>query len=112
MPGEFALPSLEIHNFRGLRELKISRLGRANLIVGKNNVGKTTVLEALRIYARPGSIDDLLQLLVSRDEIPTPRKDTRDQIICPLPTKLRCFSLPQGRTQERKPNSYWADRQA
>ena len=60
VPGELALPSLGIHNFRGLRELKISRLGRSNLITGKNNVGKTTILEALRLYCHPGSANVLL----------------------------------------------------
>ena len=63
------LDSLEIQNFRGLRELRIEHLGRVNLIVGKNNVGKTSVLEALRLYSKPASIDILLSLLESRDEI-------------------------------------------
>lgn len=41
------LRSLTIKNFRGLRELTIEPLARVNLIAGKNNVGKTGVLEAL-----------------------------------------------------------------
>ncbi len=41
------LRSLTIKNFRGFRELKIEPLARVNLIAGKNNVGKTGVLEAL-----------------------------------------------------------------
>lgn len=41
------LRSLTIKNFRGFRELKIDPLARVNLIAGKNNVGKTGVLEAL-----------------------------------------------------------------
>jgi energy-coupling factor transporter ATP-binding protein EcfA2 len=69
VPGPLALPSLEIHNFRGLRELKISRLGRANLIVGKNNVGKTSVLEAIHLYCRPGSVEILREQLDARDEV-------------------------------------------
>ena len=69
MPGELALPSLEIHNFRGLRELKIERLGRANLIVGKNNTGKSSVLEALRIYASLVPSTGILEVLRSRDEL-------------------------------------------
>lgn len=55
MPGTLVLDSLEIHNFRGLRDLRIKDLGRANLIVGNNNVGKTTVLEVLRFYTRSTS---------------------------------------------------------
>ncbi len=81
MAKELALPSLEIHNFRGLRELKIKRLGRANLIVGKNSVGKTSLLEALRLYAALGDDSALLEILESRDEIETnrSRRDTRDK---------------------------------
>ena len=45
------LNSLEIKNFRILEDFHVSKLGRVNLIVGKNNSGKSTVLEALRIYA-------------------------------------------------------------
>lgn len=45
------LDSLIIKNFRSLAHLEVSKLGRVNLIVGKNNSGKSTVLEALRIYA-------------------------------------------------------------
>ncbi len=73
MPGELALPSLEIHNFRGLQQLNISRLGRANLLTGKNNVGKTSVLEAIRLYARPASPELLLEILDAREEVGTTR---------------------------------------
>jgi ABC-type phosphonate transport system ATPase subunit len=45
------LGSLRIQGFRGFRDLTIPRLGRVNLIVGRNNVGKTTILEALSVYA-------------------------------------------------------------
>ncbi len=69
MANDLILDSLEIRNFRGLRELRIARLGRVNLIVGKNNVGKSSVLEALRIYSDPGSIEVLLDVFESRDEL-------------------------------------------
>lgn len=64
---DLILDSLEVQNYRGLRELRIERLGRVNLIVGKNNVGKTSVLEALRLYSKPGSSEIVLDLLESRD---------------------------------------------
>lgn len=31
------LPSLEVQGFRGFQDLRIEKLGRVNLIVGKNN---------------------------------------------------------------------------
>jgi AAA15 family ATPase/GTPase len=45
------LNSLVIKNFRILEDFSIDKLGRVNLIVGKNNSGKSTLLHALRIYA-------------------------------------------------------------
>ena len=48
------LPSLVIKNFRGIDELTIPRLGRVTLLAGKNGVGKTTVLDAVRVWADRG----------------------------------------------------------
>ncbi len=62
------LDSLEIREFRTFKHLQIERLGRVNLIVGKNNVGKSSVLEALRLYAQRGNPALLWNLLRSRDE--------------------------------------------
>ncbi len=45
------LDSLHIVDFRMLEDFQVAKLGRLNLIVGKNNSGKSTVLEALREYA-------------------------------------------------------------
>ena len=41
------LKSLRIQNFRNLVDLKIDRLGRVNLFTGRNNSGKTSLLEAV-----------------------------------------------------------------
>ena len=43
----------KVRNFRGLRKLDISSLERVNLIAGKNNVGKTALLEALFLHSGP-----------------------------------------------------------
>jgi predicted ATP-dependent endonuclease of OLD family len=48
-----SLESFTIHQFRGLRDLKLDSLGQINLLVGINNSGKTSVLEALAIYCHP-----------------------------------------------------------
>lgn len=59
------LDSLLIKNFRSLEHLEVPRLGRVNLIVGKNNTGKSSVLEALRIYA--GNAQRPLLELIARE---------------------------------------------
>lgn len=54
-PLQMSLPleSFSIHAFRGLKEVELRGLGRVNILVGRNNSGKTSVLEALATYARP-----------------------------------------------------------
>ena len=59
------LNSLKIKRFRALEDFSVSRLGRVNLIVGKNNAGKSTVLEALQIYAAGGRVS-LLETLAKQ----------------------------------------------
>ena len=45
--------TFRVRNFRGLRNLDIDSLERVNLIAGKNNVGKTALLEALFLHTGP-----------------------------------------------------------
>jgi energy-coupling factor transporter ATP-binding protein EcfA2 len=44
---------LTIHALRGIRNLELSNLGQVNLLVGENDSGKTTVLEALALCCNP-----------------------------------------------------------
>ncbi len=44
---------IDIEAFRGLRSLKLDNLGRVNLLMGPNNSGKTSVLEAVSIVSMP-----------------------------------------------------------
>ncbi|MDQ2903107.1 MAG: AAA family ATPase [Ktedonobacteraceae bacterium] len=62
------LNSLEIRNFRAFEHLQIERLGRVNLIVGKNNVGKTSLLEAIQLYASRGAPLLIWEILGRREE--------------------------------------------
>ena len=47
--------TFRVRNFRGLRNLDIDSLERVNLIAGKNNVGKTALLEALWLHSGPNA---------------------------------------------------------
>ncbi len=87
MSDELILPNLEIQGFRAFRKLQIERLGRVNLIVGKNNVGKTSVLEALWLYANP-SPRVLRELISARDEFDQPQG--------PRPNGSRSSPVPIG----------------
>ena len=59
---------LTIRNFRGIKELTLPQLGRVNLLTGKNNTGKTSVLEALQLHAQNGSPSAIHKILLSREE--------------------------------------------
>ena len=47
------IENLYINNYRGIQNLKIAKLGSVNIFVGDNNTGKTSVLEAIQIFANP-----------------------------------------------------------
>lgn len=93
------LNSLEIKNFRALEDFRVEKLGRVNLIVGKNNSGKSTVLEALRIYAANGNPELLQEIAMSHDE---PCLQTLPNHIKAIPFKDFFFGrmLPQNKNQE------------
>ncbi|MGK7961333.1 AAA family ATPase [Crocosphaera sp.] len=62
------LQSLHIENFRGFQEFDLENLGRINLLVGENNSGKTSILEALRILLSDGNLNLIIQLMNYRGE--------------------------------------------
>ncbi|MCY4520596.1 MAG: AAA family ATPase [Caldilineaceae bacterium] len=62
------LPSLSIKGFRGIRDLAIKRLGHVTLIAGKNNSGKTSILEAVRLLMEGGSLGTIREILQLREE--------------------------------------------
>lgn len=62
------LGSFQIDNFRLFQNLEVRNLRRVNLIVGKNNSGKSAFLEALELYASNASVGTLLDLIEARQE--------------------------------------------
>lgn len=53
------IPSLHISGFKLFRDLKLPKLGSLNLFVGKNNTGKTCLLEAVELYVSSSPWDVL-----------------------------------------------------
>ena len=66
---ELHLPDLSISGFRGIAQLSIERLGRVTLLTGRNGVGKSTVLEAIRVFAGRSDPTILEAVLEERGEI-------------------------------------------
>ena len=62
------IESLLIRNFRIFEELTFRHFSRVNLIVGKNSIGKSTLLEAIQIYGNKANPKVLYDLIAARDE--------------------------------------------
>ncbi len=62
------LDHLYIRNFRLFEDLKIDGLKQVNLFAGKNNTGKTILLEALRIWAAKGDPTVVNHLIAQRGQ--------------------------------------------
>ena len=58
--------SLKVSGYRGLKSVEIERLGRVNLVAGRNNSGKTSLLEAVFLLAHGGRPDVALNANVVR----------------------------------------------
>ena len=63
------LRSFVIDGFRTFEHLHLAGLGAVNLITGRNNVGKTVLLEALRLYGVGGDVEVAIEQLRARDEV-------------------------------------------
>jgi AAA domain, putative AbiEii toxin, Type IV TA system/AAA ATPase domain len=61
------LRELTIENYRCFQKLHVKDLAQVNLIVGKNNVGKTSFLEAVYLYVSQGNSRCFLELLSARE---------------------------------------------
>ncbi|GAA6621765.1 AAA family ATPase [Scytonema sp. NUACC26] len=62
------LHEISIHNYRSFKNFQIDELARVNLIVGSNNSGKTSLLEAIYLLVNQNNPQSLLDLLDNRME--------------------------------------------
>jgi AAA15 family ATPase/GTPase len=64
------LQSLEIENFKGIQHLKLDEFKRVNLIAGKNNTCKTTVLTSICAAFPQSDISTLVKQLINHINLP------------------------------------------
>jgi len=94
------IDNLTIHRFRGIRDLTLENLGQINLLVGINNSGKTTVLEAIYTYCN--SLDPFPWLNTAwRREIKSSRKSKLESLKWLFPQNIQNNSdyFYQGETK-------------
>lgn len=90
------LDFLEIEQFRGVRGLRLNRLGDVNLLLGNNDAGKTTVLEAVKMFEAPDNIDIILRN--SRERLLSGRLYTRESYT-PVECLWNLFPFSQEKKQ-------------
>jgi AAA15 family ATPase/GTPase len=63
------LKSLKIENYRCFPSFELDKLGRINLLVGKNNSGKTSILEAVQLlHLRNNNLGIFIDIMKRRGE--------------------------------------------
>lgn len=62
------LKTVKIENFRGFKSFELQQLGRVNLLVGMNNSGKTSILEAIQLLCSRNNLETLAEAMTNRGE--------------------------------------------
>lgn len=60
------LNSLRIENFRCFQSFELQQLGQLNLLVGTNNSGKTSILEAIQLLTSQFNLASLAEVMIGR----------------------------------------------
>ncbi|MEH2012744.1 AAA family ATPase [Nostoc sp.] len=103
------LKTIKIENFRSFQSFELQQLGRVNLLVGKNNSGKTSILEAIQLLCSRTNLQPLAEVMTNRGEYfwNDNHKINRELDICHLfygheikPDSKLCISGINGETQE------------
>lgn len=75
-----------IEQYRGIKALKIDELKSVNLIVGDNNCGKTSVLEAIQLLRTSGNLANIFKVSRLRESLSINNANSIfDNFICMFP---------------------------
>lgn len=74
---------VKIHNFRSIKEIEISPIGDALILIGKNNAGKSAILSAIGAFLEKKS----------PTESDFHKRDTRKQIIIKMTFEISDTNL-------------------
>lgn len=71
------MKSLSIRNFKNIESLDLKGLERVNLFTGKNNTGKSSLLEAIALFVNNGDLKTIISILQNRGELPNRNGEPR-----------------------------------
>jgi hypothetical protein len=83
MKQDLPLGSFEVEGYRGIRRLRLPRLEQVNLFVGLNNAGKTSLLEAIQLYASRTPRTVLASILRERSDFRPRFSAAKDRDVTP-----------------------------
>ena len=92
------ITSLRVENFRGFESLSVDGLGRINLLVGANNSGKTSILEAIELLLAHGDPRSIWTALNRRGERLHEDEDRRSSTELDLCRLFHGHDLNQGQS--------------
>jgi predicted ATP-dependent endonuclease of OLD family len=73
------LKTLRIENFRCFQTFELQQLGQLNLLVGMNNSGKTSILEAIQLLTAQLNLEALREVMLGRGEYILSDEPTRNR---------------------------------
>lgn len=62
MNEEKMFKEIKIGSYRGLRRVELNNLGHINVIVGANNSGKTSILEAIQLFDNSDVVSNVISI--------------------------------------------------
>ncbi len=65
--GDNMFKEIEIGCYRGLRDIRLSELAQINVIIGENNSGKTSILEALQLFNSRNVLENAISVARKRE---------------------------------------------
>ena len=88
------IASITLEGFRTFRKFKLQGLGHVNLITGRNNTGKSSLLEALQLFASNATLEVIKSILENREEnLGEKRQEPEDEDLLPALSSLFHGSL-------------------
>lgn len=60
---------IRIGSFRGIQELELIDVNRVNVLIGQNNSGKTSILEALQLINQPDVVANMISIAKNRETL-------------------------------------------
>lgn len=87
-----------IDSYRGLRNVELNNLGQINVIVGANNSGKTSILEAIQLFDNEDVLENIIAIAKRREsQVMMPLGKNR---LLPFEMFLYSFDMHEGRIKE------------